>query len=646
MLATLFARRNAHRLSIFLLPVIPLILAAITHLWNPVGFPPGPSYDEGIYIRRAMHVLGGQGPQESLLYDHPYFSQLFLAGIFKVIGYPSLVNPLADGNAHSIEMLYLVPRVLMGLLAILDTFLIYKISEWYYDNKNVALIASILFAVMPITWLLRRVWLEPIQLPFVLSSILFAVYLGSSKYKDKIKSKSKKNIILILLSAVFLGLAIFTKVPAIAMIPLVAFLIFKGTKSNSNSNWNAQIASVGIWFIPVILIPLIWPAFALYGGKFSLLLNGIYFQSHRGVQTLFIAIIYNFDVDPLVHILGISGVFYAIIKRDFLILLWAVPFLGLLYLVGFVSHYHLIPLLPVFCIAAARMINDLSTKIKVKKTMNIILPIIIISALVSFGLVLNAMLITTGDNSTYYKADAFVAKYLYDKNVKSTNSHSNNHNNREISILSNPFYSWIPSYVFHLNGGNYYYIDYYDNLAVKTGNVILVLDQPLIDMLRNHKTGDQMRRNINFDNNNLVAKFPNESSQAPNQVSIYEYPNNLAALYDKGLALAKTGRPSEAIVMYDKALAMDPRNVGLLVNKGNALDELGKTDEAIVLYERALAIYPEDSAALYNEGVSLLHLGKYNESIAFFDKAVSIDPNDRSALNGKRLALQALNITK
>ena len=506
-----------------------------------------------------MHVLAGQGPQESLLYDHPYFSQLFLAGIFKVIGYPSLVNPLADGNAHSIEMLYLVPRVLMGVLAILDTFLIYKISERYYNSRNVALIASILFAVMPITWLLRRVWLEPIQLPFVLASVIFAVYLGSSKHKDKIKSESKKNMILILFSAVFLGFAIFTKVSAITMIPLVAFLIYKGT--NVNNNWKENLTSLGLWSIPVILIPLIWPAYALYGGKFNLWLNGIYFQTHRGVQTLFSAIKYNFNVDPLIHILGISGVFYAIIKRDFLILLWVLPLLAFLYYVGFVSYYHLIPLLPVFCIAAARMIDDLSTKIKFKKTKKIILQLIIISALGSFGLGLNAMLITAGDNSTYYKADAFIAKYLYDKNVQN----HNNYNNTEISILSNPFYSWIPSYVFHLNGGNYNYIDYYDNLAVKTGNVILVLDQPLIDMLRNHKTGDKMRMSLNFDNNNLVAKFPRENVQTSNQVSIYEYLNNFAALYHKGISLANSGKSGEAIVIHDRALAMDPRNVGLSV---------------------------------------------------------------------------------
>ena len=60
-------------------------------------------------------------------------------------------------------MLYAVPRVIMGILAVIDTFLIYKISEIRY-NRSVALIASILFAVMPLTWLTRRRYLDSIML--------------------------------------------------------------------------------------------------------------------------------------------------------------------------------------------------------------------------------------------------------------------------------------------------------------------------------------------------------------------------------------------------------------------------------------------------------------------------------------------------
>ena len=161
-----------------LLIFIPIVLSAFTHIWNPIGFP-HIDQDEGHYMRRAMQVIEGQGPQESnntyfYPYDHPYFGQLFLGGVLKLIGYPDILSPKA-GDVHSIEMLYLVPRVIMGLLAVVDTFLIYKIAEYRY-NRNIAFVAAILFAVMPLSWILRRVLLESIQLPFILSSILFLVY--------------------------------------------------------------------------------------------------------------------------------------------------------------------------------------------------------------------------------------------------------------------------------------------------------------------------------------------------------------------------------------------------------------------------------------------------------------------------------------
>ena len=110
--------------------MIPLCLSAFTHLWNPIGYP-AIHPDEGHYMRRAIHVLDGLGPEDlesgvARNYDHPYFGQLFLASVFRLIGYPESLNP-SPGNEQSIEMLYLVPRIFLGLLAVGDTFLIYKI---------------------------------------------------------------------------------------------------------------------------------------------------------------------------------------------------------------------------------------------------------------------------------------------------------------------------------------------------------------------------------------------------------------------------------------------------------------------------------------------------------------------------------------
>ena len=82
--------KNVFDRSVFLLS-IPLVLSAFTHLWNPIGFP-DIFYDEGIYMQRSMRVLEGLGPQEpSHRYDHPYFGQLFLASLLKIVNYPDSV---------------------------------------------------------------------------------------------------------------------------------------------------------------------------------------------------------------------------------------------------------------------------------------------------------------------------------------------------------------------------------------------------------------------------------------------------------------------------------------------------------------------------------------------------------------------------
>src|SRR5918911_4454141 len=255
--------------------MVPLILSAYTHLWNPLGFPDGPSYDENIYLRRTMNIVNNLGPQESELYDHPYFLQIFLGGILLFIGYPNSLHPIV-GDIVSVHMLYLVPKLIMGILSIVDTFLIYKIAECYYDKNyngdnednshiRIAFIASILFAVMPITSMVRTVWLESVQLPFLLSSILFAIYAKKESVREvscRNNTNNRNILILTLLSGIFLGLSIFTKIPAFTFIILVGYLLFGSLSNISKRNFKTVI----FWLITVFAIPSIWPVYALYSG--------------------------------------------------------------------------------------------------------------------------------------------------------------------------------------------------------------------------------------------------------------------------------------------------------------------------------------------------------------------------------------------
>ncbi|MGB6627387.1 MAG: hypothetical protein WBE61_04575 [Nitrososphaeraceae archaeon] len=457
-------------------------------------------------MRRAMHVLSGQGPQEDLtFYDHPYFGQLLLAAILGSIGYPhSMISSYAGSNLqHSIEALYLVPKILMGILAVADTFLVYKISEYRY-NRQIALISSVLFAVMPSTWLIRWILLDSIQLTLLLSSLFFAVYRRDSTNNNNAK-KNIRKISPVLLSGLFLGLAIFTKIPAFTMIPAAGLLVY-----TKNYKMDSKIL-LGLWLTPVILIPLVWPAYSISVGGFNFWIDGVLWQVHRESQPLLDSLASFFKNDPILLTLGIAGLSFAVIKKDFLLLSWSIPFMIFLYLIGFVSSYHLIPLLPVFCIAGAILIEDISNKIRIKKKVQkMLLPFIIVSAIGIIGLINTTTLITTNVNSSYFKAAAFVDQYL--QNI--------NHNSNKTTVIADPFFLWIPQYIFQLDQN---YKMYFDNTPVKTQKVLLIVDHGLMNsMLRKDDAAKQLRNIYSSPNAKMLARF-GESENRDNQISIYQY---------------------------------------------------------------------------------------------------------------------------
>jgi hypothetical protein len=465
---------------------IPLALVAFTHLWNPIGFPTIHP-DEGYYIGRSIHVSEGLGPkEEAARYDHPYFGWLFLGSIFSIINYPDSTNP-TPGNVNSIELIWLFPRVTMGILAVVDTFLIYKIAERRY-SRNVAFIAAILFAVMPYTWLIRRVLIEPIQLPFLLTSILFALYTGirakqkgsmdivtvetrkeNERTGEKVRVErqgqregytnfsghtsmsNRNNMILLLSSGIFLGLTIFTKIPAITLIPLVGFIVFTNNKRS--------FKALGLWIIPVILIPLMWPTHTMLGGEFDQWQEGIIYQTTRASKPLFDAVNDFYNKDPVLLILGIAGfVFATITRKDLLFIFWVIPFLAFFYVIDYVSHFHMIPLIPAFCIGAAVLIADLSEKVmKNKKLVRRILPFAIISAIGIFGLVSTTSLIVKARNSSDFDVIASVVQFLpqgLEKldiagNSQGLESVSEDLTNSEnVTIIGTSRHFWILQYVF------------------------------------------------------------------------------------------------------------------------------------------------------------------------------------------------------
>jgi hypothetical protein len=461
--------------------LIPLFLSSFTHLYNPTGFP-WIHEDEGHYMRRTMLVLLGLGPQETTSdfdrpYDHPYFGQLFLGSILTAVGYPHKVNALVMADdGQSVEILYFAPRLLMGILAVVDTFLVFKIAERKY-NIQVALIASVLFAVMPLTWLLRGIFLDNILLPFMLLSILFALNgkgsINGNRYdaqNNRCLHRLSRETLLVLLSGIFLGIAIFTKAPAGAMIPLVAFLIYRNSK---------DFRLLTIWFIPVVLISGLWPIYNIYSGHFDEWVDGVFWQvTQRPEKTLSGSFIGIVSMDPILITLGFAGLAYSLIfdvrKRDYFIALWIIPYLVFLYLIGWVSYFHWVILLPAVTVSVAVLLNGVLAKTMDKglKKDSHLIPrntIVVVSALGIFGLLSSTMLIQVDATSSYFELYSFIVRQLeIDK--------SSFDGNPSTTIVGHRWtwaFTWIPKYVYN---DNISFVHFNASKPIKTESFLLIVD--------------------------------------------------------------------------------------------------------------------------------------------------------------------------
>jgi hypothetical protein len=126
-------------------------------------------------------------------------------------------------------------------------------------------------------------------------------------------------------------------------------------------------------------------------------------------------------MDP---VLAIAGVIFAALKRDLFLLLWIMPFLIFMYLIGWISYFHYILVLPAFSIAGATLIECLSKRFMRKKIYQRLFSFAITSAIGIFGLIDIMMLITTNFFLSQFQAAAYAAW-----KIQSDDSHPASSNN-------------------------------------------------------------------------------------------------------------------------------------------------------------------------------------------------------------------------
>jgi protein O-GlcNAc transferase len=114
------------------------------------------------------------------------------------------------------------------------------------------------------------------------------------------------------------------------------------------------------------------------------------------------------------------------------------------------------------------------------------------------------------------------------------------------------------------------------------------------------------------------------------------------ALTSYGLVLQAVRRFDEAMVNFDKALALAPNAIDALNNRGNLLLELKRFEEALAAFDKALSVKPDSAAILNNRGNALRNLHRIEEALASFDRALAITPDAWMILGNRGNALRSL----
>lgn len=96
-------------------------------------------------------------------------------------------------------------------------------------------------------------------------------------------------------------------------------------------------------------------------------------------------------------------------------------------------------------------------------------------------------------------------------------------------------------------------------------------------------------------------------------------PDSAAARYGLALALAKAGRPAEAIPLADQLFSDQPRNILLGASLAELLVEAGRTEPAIALLERELALNPNNAPLAMIYAQALVAEDRHREAEAVLE---------------------------
>jgi len=111
------------------------------------------------------------------------------------------------------------------------------------------------------------------------------------------------------------------------------------------------------------------------------------------------------------------------------------------------------------------------------------------------------------------------------------------------------------------------------------------------------------------------------------QLALALKPDSLEADSNLGAALHALGKFDEAVACLQQALALKPHSAEAWFNLAATRKAQGNLDDAVTCYQRALALDPDCPGAHHNLAKILHDQGKLDAAVAHYQRALALDPN-------------------
>lgn len=123
-----------------------------------------------------------------------------------------------------------------------------------------------------------------------------------------------------------------------------------------------------------------------------------------------------------------------------------------------------------------------------------------------------------------------------------------------------------------------------------------------------------------------------DQGDATNALAIYQKalaiaPNDIDAHLNLANAHLLAGAALEAVRAAEEVLKLDPNSAAAYFIKGSACLRLANPEEAVKAFENVLKIDPSETAAFFQLGKARMELRQWDEAITAFKEGIAMDPN-------------------